>query len=226
MNSSSDYFLHYFTEKEEKKLFKTIKNTQGIYAERDYYWMLLMRETAVRLGVLAGPDIVKSQKQGIPQLGFTVGDAECSLEQGYLTYFFANAKCQKRHPIALTKSSIHALKQLLKIQQDMGQNIDWNVPRQDQPLFLSRNRKPMSRRNFQDRFKKWCVLAEVPEGSPHWLRHSWAKRYLERTTTPAEAIRRVQAVLGHSNINTTSIYTQPDKQAIVDTMREGSTCFR
>ncbi|MFM2590030.1 tyrosine-type recombinase/integrase [Vibrio sp. TBV020] len=223
--SSSQYFLHYFTEQEEKKLFKTVKQTYGVYAKRDYYWMLLMRETAVRLGVLAGPDANKAVRHNLPMLGLTVGDAEASLEQGYLVYQSANAKLQKKHPIALNKSAIHALKQLLKIHQDMSAGIEWDTPRLERPLFLSRNRQAMSRRSFQARFTQWCRLAEVPEGTPHWLRHSWAKRFLERTTSP-DALRRVQAVLGHSNLSTTAIYTTPDRESMVSAMQEASTCFR
>jgi len=223
--SSVQLFLHYFTEQEEKQLFKTVKQTYGIYAKRDYYWMLLMRETAVRLGVLAGPDAKKAQQLHLPMLGLTVGDAELSLEEGYLIYDSTNAKNQKKHPIALNKSALSALKELLKIHREMSVNIDWDIPRLERPLFLSRNRQAMSRRSFQTRFTQWCRVAEVPEGTPHWLRHSWAKRFLERTTSP-DALRRVQAVLGHSNLSTTAIYTTPDRESLATAMREASTCFR
>ncbi|MGI9832236.1 tyrosine-type recombinase/integrase [Vibrio vulnificus] len=223
--SSTQFFLHYFTEQEEKLLFNTVKQTYGIYAQRDYYWMLLMRETAVRLGVLAGPDADKAKRFNLPMVGLTVGEAEQSLEEGYLIYRSENAKNQKKHPIALNKSAIHALKQLLKIHVEMSQGIEWDTPRLERPLFLSRNRQAMSRRSFQSRFSTWCRLANVPEGTPHWLRHSWAKRYLERTTSP-DALRRVQAVLGHSNIATTSVYTTPDRESLSSAMREASTCFR
>ncbi|EGR4130759.1 tyrosine-type recombinase/integrase [Vibrio cholerae] len=223
--SSIQYFLHYFTEQEEKRLFNTVKQTYGIYAQRDYYWMLLMRETAVRLGVLAGPDAEKAKRYNLPMVGLTVGEAEQSLEEGYLIYSRENAKNQKKHPIALNKSAIHALKQLLKIHEEMAATIEWDIPRQDRPLFLSRNRQAMSRRSFQARFSTWCRLANVPDGTPHWLRHTWAIRFLGRTTSP-DALRRVQAVLGHSNLSTTAIYTAPDKESIAVAMREASTCFR
>lgn len=223
--SESEVFLHYFTEQEEKRLFKTVKETYGIYAKRDYYWMLLMRETAVRLGVLAGPDASKAKEHNLPMIGLTVGDAELSLEEGYLVYDSQNAKNRKKHPIALNKSAISALKQLLKIHKEMSEGIEWETPRLDRPLFLSRNNQAMSRRSFQSRFSQWCRLADVPVGTPHWLRHSWAKRFLERTTSP-DALRRVQAVLGHSNLSTTAIYTTPDRDSLTSAMKEASTCFR
>ncbi|MCZ4371401.1 tyrosine-type recombinase/integrase [Vibrio diazotrophicus] len=225
LSSSINLFLHYFTEQEEKKLFKTVKETHGIYAKRDYYWMLLMRETAIRLGVLAGPDAGKAQRHDLPMVGLTVGDAERSLQEGYLVYDSMNAKNLKKHPIALNKSATSALRHLLKIHKEMSEGIDWETPRLDRPLFLSRNNQAMSRRSFQHRFTQWCRLAEVPAGTPHWLRHSWAKRFLERTTSP-DALRRVQAVLGHTNLSTTSIYTAPDRESLDSAMREASTCFR
>ncbi|MEI8634697.1 tyrosine-type recombinase/integrase [Vibrio sp. PP-XX7] len=222
--SESELFLHYFTEQEEKRLFKTVRETYGDYARRDYYWMLLMRETAVRLGVLAGPDATKAAKLNIPMVGLTVGDAEMSLEAGTLEYDQLNAKNQKDTIVMLNKSATQALKKLLRLHQTMSEGWEWDIPRLERPLFLSRNRQQMSRRSFQDRFTQWCRLAEVSQGSPHWLRHTWAIRYLERSASP-DALRRVQAVLGHTNINTTSIYTRPNREALVTTMREASTCL-
>ncbi|WP_120510940.1 tyrosine-type recombinase/integrase [Photobacterium salinisoli] len=222
--SHQTVFEHYFTEQEEKRLFKTIKLTDCIYAKRDYYWMLLMRETAVRLGVLAGPDPKKANKHDLPMIGLTVLDAELSLDEGYLVFDSVNAKGQKKHPVSLNRSATEALRELLRIHREMSEGWDWDTPRGERPLFLSRNRQRMSRRSFQHRFKLWCRAAEVPEGTPHWLRHCWAKRYLERATSP-DALRRVQAVLGHSDIKTTAIYTMPDKESLASAMREASTCF-
>lgn len=220
----TEIFEHYYTEQEEKRLFRTVKHTHGIYAKRDYYWMLLMRETAIRLGVLVGPDADKAKRHDLPMIGLTVGDAEASLEEGYLIFDYRNVKNQKKYPIALTKSAKEALKQLLKLHREMSKGWEWETPYLDRPLLLSRNRKGVSRRSIQDRFTKWCRLAEVPEGTPHWLRHTWAKRYMERTTSP-DALRRVQAVLGHSDIKTTAIYTQPDRESISSAMREASSCM-
>jgi len=220
-----EVFMHYFSEQEERRLFRTVKETYGLYAKRDYYWMLLMRETAVRLGVLAGPDARKAKEHNLPMLGLTVGDAELSLQEGYLVYDTMNAKNLKKHPIALNKSATGALRHLLKIHKEMSAGIEWDTPRLERPLFLSRNHQAMSRRSFQARFAQWCRVSEVPEGTPHWLRHSWAKRFLERTSSP-DALRRVQAVLGHSNLSTTSIYTAPDRESLDSAMREASTCFR
>ena len=226
LHSQDPLFTHYFTEQEEKKLFKTVKQTMGFYAKRDYYWMLLMRETAVRLGVLAGPDANKAKRYELAMTGLTVHDAELSIEEGYLVFDSINNKNRKKHMVALTKSAIEALRELLKLHMEMSQGWEWETPRLERPLFLSRNQKAMSRRSFQARFAQWCRVAEVPEGTPHWLRHTWAIRYLERSTNPSMALRHVQAVLGHTNISTTSVYTKPTKESLGTAMREASSCYR
>lgn len=219
-----DVISKYYTEAEEKALFATIKRVDDTLAKRDYYWMLLMRETAIRLGILAGPDQSKVKRKKLTiTIGLTVGEAETALTSEYLIYRAGTNKRDKQHPISLTVSAKQALAQLLKIHKTMSDGCDWDTPRQDRPLILSRNHQAMSRRSYQERFKFWCIEANVTIGSPHWLRHTWAKRYLARSTSP-DAILRVQAVLGHQNLSTTAVYTRPDKEALTSAMQEASTC--
>lgn len=47
--------------------------------------------------------------------------------------------------------------------------------------------------------------AQPRQSSPHWLRHTFAKAAL--LTGPD--IRHVAALLGHRNIGTTMVYTEP-----------------
>ncbi|AWL12789.1 hypothetical protein HMF8227_02337 [Saliniradius amylolyticus] len=217
-------FESYYTEAEEKRLFSTLRRVDDLAAKRDYYVCLLFRETAVRLGVLFGPDARKAERENLPMLGFTLGNARDSLKEEYLVFEAANNKRQKKHPVHLNKSATAALKQLLSLHKQMTRHWDWDLPHDERPLIVGRLRnRGLSRRNFQERFRYWCDQAEVPMGTVHWLRHTWAKRYLERSESPA-ALRHVQAVLGHANINTTAIYTRPDKEALVNAMQEASTC--
>jgi len=58
--------------------------------------------------------------------------------------------------------------------------------------------------------KKWCGVYNIKTQSgkevhPHTLRHSFAIRIAETSQTFGD-IRRLQTILGHSNINTTMIY--------------------
>lgn len=52
-------FEKYLLEEEEGALFATIKKVDCIKAKRDLNWIILMRETGIRLCVVAGPSPAK-----------------------------------------------------------------------------------------------------------------------------------------------------------------------
>lgn len=76
---------------------------------------------------------------------------------------------------------------------------------QNGSIFVTRNGKPMDRSNILHGMKKLCLDAEVdPKKTfPHNLRHLFAVTYYEKEHN----LPNLADILGHSNINTTRIYT-------------------
>ena len=72
-------------------------------------------------------------------------------------------------------------------------------------VFVTRSGKPLDRSNIWSDMKKLCQAAQVAESKvfPHNLRHLFARTFY----TIQKDIVRLSSILGHSNINTTMIYT-------------------
>jgi integrase/recombinase XerD len=71
-------------------------------------------------------------------------------------------------------------------------------------LSTSTTDRPITPRNIQKIIKKAALKAGITKRvTPHTLRHSYATHLLEAGTD----IRKIQALLGHENLNTTQIYT-------------------
>lgn len=73
------------------------------------------------------------------------------------------------------------------------------------PLFLARDGSPISRCTVWREMKSLCKMAGVNEKKvfPHNLRHLFARSFLE----VEKDVVRLADILGHSNINTTRVYT-------------------
>ncbi len=73
------------------------------------------------------------------------------------------------------------------------------------PIFLTSNGRPLNRSNIWAEMKCLCEKAGVQSSKvfPHNLRHLFGKTYY----TTYQDIVRLADILGHTNINTTRIYT-------------------
>ena len=72
-------------------------------------------------------------------------------------------------------------------------------------VFVSKNRKPLDRSNIWKMLKALCETAGVSKNKvfPHNLRHLFARTYYSLQ----KDVVRLADILGHSNVNTTRIYT-------------------
>lgn len=185
-------FNRYLTQAEERQLFSHVKQFASPLARRDHAWMRLARNTGLRVGTLAG---------------LTVMDARQALAGGYLAIRSDIAKRKQAHTVHLNRAATRALRDLLKIRREMGR-----AESDDDALIVSRNHRGLSIRSFQARMRKWSESAGLPvAATPHWFRHTLAMR-LMRNSTAADPRGVVQGVLGHRDINSTSVYTRPSRE--------------
>jgi site-specific recombinase XerC len=79
----------------------------------------------------------------------------------------------------------------------------------------------MSVRNYQQRLREWTAKAGIRGASPHWLRHTLAKRVMKRSEA-SDPLAIVQVALGHRRRHTTTIYALPDREDIERAMEAAS----
>jgi len=118
--------------------------------------------------------------------------SEVDLHSGIVN---CHGKGSKERRVPLGKSAIHWLQQYAALKAAFGKS-----PYQN--LFLSRG-KPLTRHFAWATIKSYAESIGISNVSPHTLRHSFATHLLQHGADS----RSVQALLGHSDISTTQIYT-------------------
>ncbi|HWN08113.1 MAG TPA: site-specific tyrosine recombinase XerD [Pyrinomonadaceae bacterium] len=106
-----------------------------------------------------------------------------------------HGKGSKERLVPVGKSAIHWLQQYAAVRAGYGRSAYLN-------LFLARG-KPLTRHLAWSTIKGYAESVGLSNVSPHTLRHSFATHLLQRGADS----RSVQALLGHSDISTTQIYT-------------------
>ena len=106
-----------------------------------------------------------------------------------------HGKGSKERRVPIGKSAIHWLQQYLAVKAGFG--------KASSPIMFVNRGKPLTRQFAWTMIKRHAAKAGVKDISPHTLRHSFATHLLQNGADS----RSVQALLGHSDISTTQIYT-------------------
>jgi integrase/recombinase XerD len=122
----------------------------------------------------------------------TLKTAEVDIHAGVVN---CHGKGNKERRVPVGKSAIHWLQQYASVKAGYGQSPYAN-------LFLHRG-KPLTRQLAWTMIKTHAEKIGLHNVSPHTLRHSFATHLLQHGADS----RSVQALLGHSDISTTQIYT-------------------
>jgi integrase/recombinase XerD len=119
--------------------------------------------------------------------------AEVDLDAGLLS---CHGKGSKERRVPLGRSATHWLQLYLGARMRLESS--------NPCLFLGGTGRPLTRQTAWAAIKRYAARAGLNQDvSPHTLRHSFATHLLQRGADS----RSVQALLGHSDISTTQIYT-------------------
>lgn len=175
----------YLSESDCRKLLSSISGTNEA---RDYCIILIFLTCGLRVSELA-------------QLN--VQDIRGDEEEGQFISFAG--KGGKSRQVFLSAACVSAIKDWLEIRPTYNPlDSDKNA------LFLSRKHNRISVDAVQALVKSATAKAGVKTVSPHKLRHTAATLMLENGVDT----RTLQEVLGHSNLNTTQIYTHVNSSAL------------
>ena len=111
-------------------------------------------------------------------------------------------KGTKRREIPLNAKARKALLAYLQMRPDVESN----------QLFLGQRNEGVRNKTVQRAVQRFAKVAGVENVTPHTLRHSFAKALIDAGVS----LEKVATLLGHSNLNTTRIYTTPGEQDLSD----------
>jgi integrase/recombinase XerD len=119
--------------------------------------------------------------------------ADVEIQSGLVV---CHGKGSKQRRVPIGRSAIHWLQRYLGVKASYGKATS-------PYLFVNRGGKPLTRQFAWFMIRRYAAKAGVKDISPHTLRHSFATHLLQNGADS----RSVQALLGHSDISTTQIYT-------------------
>lgn len=163
--------------------------------------LMVVRDAAiVRLILFAGLRVGE-----IVQL--RLGDITLDERKGNVV--IREGKGTKRREVPLNSKIRKALLDYLRVRQNLTND----------DLFLGQRDEGIQSKTVQRAVQRFAGEAGLENVTPHVLRHSFAKALIDSGVT----LEKVATLLGHSNLNTTRIYTTPgerDLEEAVKTLEE------
>ncbi len=128
---------------------------------------------------------------------------DVNLERGFLVVI---GKGSKERAVPMGESAVSSLEAYLD-----GSRRQLLGGRESDHVFISSQKRVITRQMFWERIKFYAAKAGIKSPvSPHTLRHSFATHLLDNGAD----LRAVQAMLGHSDISTTQIYTHVSRERL------------
>lgn len=131
--------------------------------------------------------------------------------------FMVRGKGQKDRPVFVSTGAAEHVGNYLEARQDSLIPLFLSYSRNHGQASTSGDYRRLSARSIQRMISQYTRLAGITKHvSPHTMRHSFATDLLMNGAD----LRSVQAMLGHSNISTTQIYTHVTDQHLKDVFEQ------
>jgi integrase/recombinase XerD len=169
----SSHLPKFLTEEEMERLLRA-PDIKTDVGVRDRAMLELMYAAGLRVSELCGLKV-----------------ADVDLDGAIVT---CHGKGSKQRRIPIGKSAVHWLQRYIAVRDRLGS---------DNPILFVNRGRPLTRQLAWSIIKTHAANAQVPDISPHTLRHSFGTHLMQHGADS----RSVQALLGHSDISTTEIYT-------------------
>lgn len=133
-----------------------------------------------------------------------VVSVDINLERGLLS---CRGKGSKQRFIPIGKSALHWLGEYLRVRHLLTEGNSVKA------FFVRPGGRAMTRHHFWGILRRYTERLRLDNVSPHTLRHSFATHLMQHGADS----RSVQALLGHSDLATTQIYTHLSKEHLRQT---------
>jgi site-specific recombinase XerD len=133
-------------------------------------------------------------------VGLRLSDVLLTERKG--TVIVRQGKGGKRREIPLNAQARKALQNYLEARPDVSAD----------SFFIGQSNQGIQEKTVQRAVKRFAYAAGMEDVSAHMLRHTFAKSLIDKGVT----LEKVAALLGHSDLSTTQIYTTPGERDLLE----------